>query len=191
MSTILVYIFPSQSITKHGVSFHLITILLHQHTSQGSQMWHSPENTLCGRRYLNRNLIRRLASSLRTEWNQTIFILSQQYSMWMNGTADGAAMTYRGFHTTHRLSSPSHEKVCSWDIWPVRGMTYMIHWIAFERRPKIGERDHREDRMSRKHTHCYSSIGDWCEGGGAFYRSECTLTEMSTLRSISIFKFQI
>lgn len=84
------------------------------------------------------------------------------------------AKTYRRFHSAHRLGSLSHEKVCSLDSWPSRGMTYMIHWITFERRAKIGKGAHRADRISRKHSQvCKYRWLEWRTG--LFHRSQYTL----------------
>lgn len=92
----------------------------------------------------------------------------------MNGTADGRAKTYRRFHSAHRLGSLSHEKVCSLDSWPSRGMTYMIHWITFEMRAKISKGAHRVDRISRKHLQvCKYRWLEWRTG--LFHRSQYTL----------------
>lgn len=84
------------------------------------------------------------------------------------------AKTYRRFHSAHRLGSLSHEKVCSLDSWPSRGMTYMIHWITFERRAKISKGAHRADRISRKHSQvCKYRWLEWRTG--LFQRSQYTL----------------
>lgn len=84
------------------------------------------------------------------------------------------AKTYRRFHSAHRLGSLSHEKVCSLDSWPSRGMTYMIHWITFERRAKISKGAHRADRISRKHSQvCKYRWLEWRTG--LFHRSQYTL----------------
>lgn len=106
--------------------------------------------------------------------SQTTSILSQQQSKWMNGTADGRAKRYCGFHSAHRLCSRSHEKVCSLHSWPSRGMTYMIHGITFERRAKISKGAHRADRISRKHSQvCKYRWLEWSTG--LFRRSQYTL----------------
>lgn len=92
----------------------------------------------------------------------------------MNGTADGRPKTYRRFHSAHRLGSLSHEKVCSLDSWPSRGMTYMIHWITFEMRAKISKGAHGVDRISRKHLQvCKYRWPEWRTG--LFHRSQYTL----------------
>lgn len=91
----------------------------------------------------------------------------------MNGTADGRVKTYRRFHSAHRLGSLSHEKVCSLDSWPSRGMTYMIHWITFEMRAKISKGAHRVDQVSRKHLQvCKYRWLEWRTG--LFHRSQYT-----------------